>query len=108
MGELIKLDTAKAEIKLTMTRMDSTQISKNFGYMARTLRHRDQSEYLDAAKACLEHHFDNHLYCGEWCKRKFESEEDRRKMVKYYRCKVKDAKLYALLASKVERFTTMD
>jgi hypothetical protein len=52
-GELIKLDTSKAEKKITMTRMDSTRIGKNFGYMARTLKDRDESEYVDTAKACL-------------------------------------------------------
>jgi hypothetical protein len=63
-GELIKLDTAKKDIKLTMTRMDTTRIGKNFGYMARTLKDRHESDYEDAAKACLQHHFDNRIYCG--------------------------------------------
>ena len=67
-GELIKLDLSRINTKCTMTRMDSTRIGKNFGYMACTLKDRPQSEFLDAAKACLEHHFDNHQYCGEWCK----------------------------------------
>jgi hypothetical protein len=93
-GELIKLDLAKADIKMTMTRMDSTRIGKNFGYMARTLKERPPSEFVDAAKACLDHHFDCHIYCGDWCKRK------------YYRCKEKDAKLYALLVEKMSRFVT--
>jgi hypothetical protein len=61
-GELIKLDTSKADEKFTMTRMDSTGIGKNFGYMACTLKQKDPSEYVDAAKACLEHHFDCHQF----------------------------------------------
>ena len=91
-----------------MTRMDSTRIGKNFGYMARTLKERPQSEFLDAVKACLEHHFDNHQYCGDWCKRKTESAEEKAKLIKYYRCKQRDSKLYALLTTKIERFVTMD
>jgi hypothetical protein len=63
-GELIKLDTAKAEAKVTMTRMDSTRIGKNFGYTARTLKDRPKEEFEEAAKAVLEHHFDCHSYCG--------------------------------------------
>jgi hypothetical protein len=105
-GELISLDASKVDTKLTMTRMDSIRIGKNFGYMARTLTRRPEEEYVDAAKACLEHHFDNHEYCGDWCKRKHETEEERNKLIKYYRCKDKDAKLYALLASKIDRFVT--
>ena len=38
-GELIALAKAKVQEKLTMTRMDATRIGKNFGYMARSLRH---------------------------------------------------------------------
>jgi hypothetical protein len=68
-GELIKLDKSRLEVKLTMTRrMDSTRIGKNFAYMARTVKERPVCEFVDAAKAVLEHHFDNHQYCGEWCK----------------------------------------
>ena len=63
-GELIKLDKDKVHIKHTMTRMDSAQIGKNFAYMARTLKARPCEEFANAAKAVLEHHFDNHEYCG--------------------------------------------
>jgi hypothetical protein len=107
-GELIKLDSSTADKKMTMTRMDSTRIGKNFGYMARTLKDRDPTEYVAAAKACLEHHFDCHTYCGNWCKRKDETEQQRQSSIKYYRCKQKDAKLYALLSDKMERFCTQE
>jgi hypothetical protein len=107
-GELIKLDTSKADEKFTMTRMDSTRIGKNFGYMARTLKQRDPSEYVDAAKACLEHHFDCHQFCGDWCKRKSESDESKKTSVKYYRSKERDAKLYSILSDKMERFCTQE
>jgi hypothetical protein len=107
-GELIELDKAKVADRFTMTRMDSIRIAKNFGYMARTLKDKDESEYVDAAKACLEHHFDNHEYCGSWCRRKDESEEDKTRGIKYYRCKVKDAKLYTALSSKLDRFVSKE
>jgi hypothetical protein len=100
-GELIKLDTS-------MTRMDSTRIGKNFGYMARTLKDRDPTEYVDAAKACLEHHFDSHEFCGDWCKRKDESDKSKKTSVKYYRCKERDAKLYSVLSDKMEHFCTQE
>jgi hypothetical protein len=93
-GELIKLDMMKVDERYTMTRMDSTRIGKNFGYMARTLKDRPPEEYCQAAKACLEHHFDDHTHCGDWCKRKDQSEASKAASVKYYRCKQKDAKLY--------------
>jgi ubiquinone/menaquinone biosynthesis C-methylase UbiE len=94
---------------MTMTRMDSIRIGKNFGYMAHTLTRRPEEAFVDAVKACLEHHFDNHVYCGEWCKRKHETDEEKITLIKYYyRCKDKDAKLYALLANKIERFITKE
>jgi hypothetical protein len=107
-GELIKLDLAKVSEKMTMTRMDSTRIAKNFGYMARTLKNRPEAEFVKAATACLEHHFDCHANCDTWCKRKDQTEEQKQASVKYYRCKEKDAKLYALLHDKVSRFVTID
>jgi hypothetical protein len=107
-GDLIKLDSSKVDMKFTMTRMDTTRLAKNFGYMARTLRDRPETEYVEAASACLEHHFDNHEYCGSWCKRKLESDEMKQSKVKYYRCKEKDAKLYSLLTEKMARFVTQE
>jgi hypothetical protein len=107
-GQLIKLCAQKNEIKLTMTRMDATRIGKNFGYMARTLVHRPESEFLGAANAVLEHHFDNHEHCGDWCGRQHETEAQRASKVRYYRCKMKDADLYELLKGKVERYITLD
>jgi hypothetical protein len=74
-GELIKLDTSRMEVKMTMTCMDSVRIGKNFGYMARTLQDKEESEFADAATAVLEHHFDSHEYCGAWCRRKDETIE---------------------------------
>jgi hypothetical protein len=107
-GVLIKIDMSKASDKCTMTRMDSTRIAKNFGYMARTLKTRSEAEYDDAAKACLEHHFDNHEHCGSWCKRKALSDEEKKKSVKYYRSKKNDSELYELLKTSIERFCTHD
>jgi hypothetical protein len=108
-GELIKLDTAKASLKFTMTRMDSMRLGKNFGYMARGLRNRPQCEWIPAANAVLEHHFDVHDQCSsDWCPRKTETMEQRKASNKYYRSKEKDAKLYCHLVEKMSRFVTMD
>jgi hypothetical protein len=107
-GELIKLDMSKVSEKHTMTRMDSTRIGKNFGYMARTLKQRPEDEFEDAASAVLEHHFDCHNHCGDWCTCKSETEEERKKSIRYYRCKKRDAKLYAVLQEKLDKFVSKD
>jgi hypothetical protein len=103
-GDLIKLDMSKVDDRFTMTRMDTTRLAKNFGYMARTLKDKNPEEYCQSANACLEHHFDNHEFCGLWCKRKLESDVQKKSSVKYYRCKQKDAKLYGVLKEKMSRF----
>jgi hypothetical protein len=53
-----------------MTKMDVQQLRKNMGYMIKALKDMDESMYCCAAKAVLEHHFDNHEHCDEWCRRK--------------------------------------
>lgn len=84
-GELIRLDTSLVENKLTMTRMDSTRIGKNFGYMARRLPEKDQSEFAKLGHAALDHHFDTHDNCGDWCRRKHEKQDQRKQSRKHYR-----------------------
>jgi hypothetical protein len=107
-GELIKMDTAGVKVRETMTRMDTLRITKNFGAMARTLRNRPQCEFIPAANAVLEHHFDVHDHCGDWCPRKQQTEAQRLATKKYYRNKETDAKLYVHLKEKFARFVTMD
>jgi hypothetical protein len=87
-----------------MTKMDATRIGKNFSYMVRQFTRMDESRYCDAAKAVLEHHFDNHAYCGGWCPRRRNPTMSNRGY--YYRCKTKDAKLYVKLQEILERFIT--
>ena len=84
-----------------MTRMDTTRLGKNFAYMTRTLQHIPEDQYLFAAKEVLEHHFDNHVYCGDWCRRKNKTEEERQQGKKYYHDKVKDHDLSYCVLEKI-------
>jgi hypothetical protein len=63
-GDLIKLDIACVKEKATMTWMDTTRTTKNFGYMVQSLKTKPQCEFIDAANAVLDHHFDVHTHCG--------------------------------------------
>jgi hypothetical protein len=107
-GERIKLDKSNNDKRFTMTCIDSTRIGKNFGYMARTLKDWPHCEFITAATAVLDHHFDIHDHCGDWYKRKNETTEQRRASPKYYRCITKDAKLYKILQETITSFITMD
>lgn len=105
-NQLYKLKGKKVNERLTITTADIVRIGKNFAYMCRTLSYKQPAEYLDCGKAVLEHHFDNHQYCGDWCRRKNQTDEERGN--KFYRCKTKDAKLYSFLKDTIERFITME
>ena len=94
---------------LTMTKMDVRRLSKNFGFMIRTLKNKTtDDEMMDAAQAVLEHHFDNHKHCGSFCRRKMEQEKGNLDEGKCYRDKEKDSLLYNKLKSTLARFITLD
>eukprot|EP00957_Ditylum_brightwellii_P142271 10838819-Ditylum_brightwellii.AAC.1 len=64
------------------------------------------SEIMDTAKSPLEHLFDNHEFCGTWCKQRLQRIEQKQAAQQYYQCKTKGAKLYAKLLELPQEFTT--
>jgi hypothetical protein len=83
-----------------MTEMDVMRITTNFVYMVHQLPGLSRSEWSDAAKAVLEHHFNNHSYCGDFCVRLKELSGKKKKdnrEGKIYRSKTKDKELYEKL-----------
>jgi hypothetical protein len=68
-------------------------------------RHDSFSEFKKAAKAVLEHHFNNHIFCGEWCPaNKWKDDEKQLRSLKY-RCKVKHTELYEQMSTIHNTFT---
>jgi len=94
--------------RLGCTKMDAMRIGTNFAYMSRALPNKAESECVDAGKAVIEHHFDSHQCCGDWCRRKDLTDEQRKESTKFYRCKTKDAKLCEWLQEKLARFLTLE
>jgi len=77
---------------VTMTKMDVLRVSKNFAVMGNTLKNKTTDvEMSKSSEAVIEHDFDNHEFCGEWCKRQSQTEHERKKH--FHRCKEKDAAL---------------
>lgn len=114
-GELYRLVNKKVADRHTLTKCDVLRISMNFAYMARTLKEDMTDDVIvERAKAVLEHHFDNHEHCGDWCRRKpqyvgpITKAEHRSRRKKYYRNKERDTKLYNLLQQKLARFVAVD
>jgi len=107
-GELRALEKLKVSERMTLTLMDVKRIDKNYGHFLKQCPSMSEEERSDAAKAVLEHHFDNHEHCRSWCSRKLLTEEQRKKGKQYYHCKQKDAKLYQKLQAIISRFITKE
>lgn len=105
---MIGLDTKVVAERCTMIRMDTTRIAKNFGYMARSLKTMEPDEHVPAALAALDHHFDMHDGCGDWCRRKDETPEQRLASKRYYRDATKDKALFVKLQEMMSRFVTKE
>jgi hypothetical protein len=76
--------------------------------MSRQLKNRPKEEWTSAGKAVLEHHFDVHTDCGDFCKRKKELAEGIKKDTKVYRSKERDKDLYDLLVPILAEFITIE
>jgi hypothetical protein len=48
-------------------------------------------KFKKAAKAVMEHHFNNHKLCGEWCPANNWKEDEKQLKKLKYGCKVKHA-----------------
>jgi hypothetical protein len=103
-----KADTSKE--RFGMSDMDVTRLGKNYGYMIQSLKRLDSDDdekFLNAGKAVVEHHYDNHEHCGQWCPRKRPTEHQRNLSERYYRSKECGAKLYDVVNQVAARFITI-
>jgi hypothetical protein len=63
-GEVFKLALLPLAKSKGVNKIDAIKLKKNYGYMLNQLPNLEESEWENAAKAVLEHHFDCHKYCG--------------------------------------------
>jgi len=99
------------ETKKLITMADCLRMKRNFGYCQKMSRDKPFDEFVKAFKAVLEHHFNNHTYCGDWCPHtaaRASGEEDPELIASKYRCKIKDAELWALMLAVHNKYTTID
>ena len=81
------------------TNNDAERMKRNFAYFLHMYRHETFANFKVAAKAVLEHHFNNHEFCGEWCPaKKWKDDEKKMKLLKY-RCKEKHSSLYQQMSA---------
>jgi len=107
--QLWALAAKNVKEKKTMTKCDAMRLQRYYSFMARQLKYKKtDAEMLSAAQAVLEHHFDCHDYCGDWCLRKQQTNDQRKEQKKFYRSKTDDKDLYDYLKGVLERFITIE
>lgn len=87
---------------------DILRLTMYFIYMVRQLHDLPESEWVNAAKAVLEHHFDNHEFCGDFCQRKNQTPEEREVCTKVYRSMEEHKVLYEELKKVMEPFISIE
>lgn len=93
------------EWSVGMHKMDCRRLLKNCAFVARVLKPTDLEEkMLTAGKAALEHHFNNHEFCGEWCHIKRGNSNNKKEQCCRNKSNDTDAKLHAKLHEIVARF----
>jgi hypothetical protein len=111
-GDLRSIEKQPKSISKGINKADCLKLHKNFGFMVKQLKGFPETEWVAKGLALLEHHFENHTYCGDWCNRKSKSTEelktDRLSTGKYYRCKERDHEEYQLLKSIVDKYITLE
>jgi len=108
-GVLYKHLKAKKKDRHGLTRCDIIRVTTNFCYMVRSIQqHTTDEAIVNAGKAVVEHHFDNHEHCGTFCKRKPLNAEQRQQQAKLCRDKTKHASLYGYLTETMARFITLE
>jgi hypothetical protein len=111
-GDLCSIEKQPKTVSKGINKVDCIKLHRNFGYMIKQLKQVPEEEWISRGKAVLEHHFENHEYCGPWCLRKnmsvSELENDQKKSDKYYRCKVRDAIQYEVLQAVMEKYIGLD
>ena len=83
------------------------------GYFIKCYRHLPLDQFV--AKSCnvVDHHFNVHVNCGEWCPYSHEKPVEERKVMteekaKKYQCKEKNKDMYALVKSKMHPYLQPD
>jgi hypothetical protein len=88
------------------TSTDAERMKRNMGYAIHQNKKKDLDGMRKAMTAILEHHFNDHTFCGEWCRALFWKDDERVRQALKYRCKEKNSKLYEQLKIHHDKFVT--
>lgn len=96
-----------------MNQGDIIRVPNNYVYMINQIGSLDESEWENTAKAVLEHHYDNHEHCGDFCQRRkdlqdMEADIPTGRSKRHYRCKQEEPALHQLLNETIAPFLKDD
>jgi hypothetical protein len=102
-NKLFKLCRKKKAVCIG-TPMDAERLKRNLSYAIRVNCGGSLEEMRRAIESVLEHHFNNHSLCGEWCKVKNLEGPERQEAMLKYRCKVINAAFYLQVKELFDEF----
>jgi hypothetical protein len=79
------------------TKMDAERMKRRLSWTLRLHSGGTYKEFETAVEAVLEHHFNNHEFCGDWCKAREGTEEQLKETELRFRCKRRHKDLYDFL-----------
>jgi hypothetical protein len=106
-NHLYKMLKKKKDERHGLVDGDIVRLTQFWIYMVRQLKDAPEEEYEDRAAAVLLHHFDCHEKCGNFCKRKNETPEEKQQSNKTYRCRTQDAELFNSLSVLLQPFVSL-
>ena len=65
-GKFYQLATSQVSVS-RVTNPLACRLKKDWGYMVAQNKLRPLEEFVEASKLVVEHVFNNHCYCGDWC-----------------------------------------
>jgi hypothetical protein len=91
-----------------VTKIDAKRMKRRLSWALRIRTGGTFKELQEYLTAVLEHHFDNHNHCGDWCKAKGMTGEEKQKNSLMFRCKTRNAAIYEQFKNLHDEFMKED
>jgi hypothetical protein len=89
----------------TCTMVDAYRLKRNFGYWILSYHTMTFDIFREKSKAVVEHHFNNHTHCGDWCAMKNADATKAAIGELKCRCKKENKKMHGDISQIMDRFT---
>jgi hypothetical protein len=86
------------------TKVDAERMKRRLSWTLRLHCFGTYEEFKTAVLAVLEHHFNNHIFCGDWCKSGQGTTEQIQETGLRFRCKTRNNDLYLVMKKHHEKF----